>query len=319
MKSKASEKASFYHQLGNLLAGSVGLRLALEALKQHLPSARLKDIAKDCLVSVQNGQPLYKAFAQRKDWFEAFEIALFEAGEKAGQLSETSRQLSEFWALRAKAQRQFFKELAYPIFLIHFAFLTSAFTRLGQGGMLEFFNHLIGNLSGFYIIVIGMIFLVHFYCAFFQKILAQLSWTRSLSLASSLHRFIFSLRLQLQAAIPLLEAVSIAFQASDHPSLKNLAEPVIEELNKGMSLTEALEPVFSFSPYLKSFFATGEVSGKILDSLQFVENNLAQQWQEALKSFVGWLVRLIYLLIMLYIGIQIFSFYKNYYGNLFQA
>lgn len=311
MKSKASEKASFYHQLGNLLAGAVGLRLALETLNQHLSSTRLKKVAKDCLVTVQNGQPFYIALAQRKDWFEAFEIALFEAGEKAGQLSEISYQLSEFWTLRDKTQRHFFKELVYPFFLIHFAFLTSA---LLQEGALGFFNQLVGCLGVFYAILLGTVLLFRFYRISLQEFLVQLGWLRSSLLAGPLYRFVFSLRLQLQAAVPLLDAVAIAFQASDHPSLKKMSEPVIAKLKQGASLTEALEPIFLFSPYLKSFFATGEASGKILESLQFIENDLAQQWQEALKNWGRWLARFFYFIAALYVAIQVFYFYKNYYS-----
>ena len=116
----------------------------------------------------------------------------------------------------------------------------------------------------------------------------------------------------------MLEAVSIAFQATDHPTLKALANPVIAQLNKGVSLTEALQPIFLLFPYLKSFFATGETSGKILETLQFVENYLAQQWQDTLKNLGRGLARFIYFLILLYIAIQIISFYNNYYKGLTQ-
>ena len=105
----------------------------------------------------------------------------------------------------------------------------------------------------------------------------------------------------------------IAFEASDHPSLKMLANPVIEKLKQGASLTESLEPIFLFSPYLKSFFSTGETSGKILETLNYVESYLAEQWQQALKNFGYWLARMIYFIVMIYVAAQIFSFYSKYY------
>lgn len=315
MKSKATEKASFYHQLGNLLAGGVGLRIALKTLSQHLPNSHLKKIAKDLLTTVEKGQPFHSAVAQQKDWFEVLEISLFEAGEKSGQLSEISHRLSEYWALRAETERQFFLAIAYPFFLIHFAFFTNA---LLQGSLLGFLNQFIASLGIFYAIIMGGVLLWRFSREAWQIFLVRFRWLRTPLLAGALYRFIFALRLQLQAAVPLLEAMSVAFQASDQPTLKVLANPVMERLKEGISLTEALEPVFLFFPYLKSFFATGETSGKILETLQFVENYLVQQWQESLKNLGRWLARLVYFLILLYIAMQIISFYSNYYKGLTQ-
>lgn len=313
MKSRASDKASFYHQLANLLAGNVGLRMALESLAEHLPSARLRKIAKDCLIFLEQGQAFYLALAQRSDWFEPFEIALFEAGEKSGQLSEISRQLSEFWLSRATAQRHLLVAHAYPFFLIHLAFFASATIHYSEEGVLGFFNELIGSLGIFYALFFGIFLLFRFFNSALQNILFQLPGFRTSILSGALYRLIFTLRLQLQAAVPLLDAISLAFQSSGHRRLKKMEEPVIDSVRQGKTLTEAFTPIFALSPYLKSFFATGETSGKILETLQYVENYLSQQWQENIKNLSRWLPRLIYFIVVIYIAFQVITFYNRYY------
>ncbi|MBX7158526.1 MAG: type II secretion system F family protein [Verrucomicrobiae bacterium] len=316
MKSRASDKASFYHQLGNLLAGGVGLRIALESLAEHLPKARLRKIANECLLHLEQGQAFYLALAQQANWFDPFEIAIFEAGEKAGQLSEICRQLSDFWLAYAEAEHDFFVANIYPLFLIHFAFLVSATLRYSEQGALGFFDQLIGSLGIFYALIF-LLFLLFRYCkTLLQTFFIKVPGLRNLAFTGALYRFVFTLRLQLQAAIPLRDAISLAFQAGDHPSLKALAEPVIEQVKQGKSLTEAFQPLFTFSPYLKSFFATGETSGKILETLNYVENYLSQQWRGNVKRLSRWLPRLIYFIVVMYVAMQIIAFYGRYYNTL---
>ncbi|MEZ5404648.1 MAG: type II secretion system F family protein [Verrucomicrobiia bacterium] len=254
MKSRASDKASFYHQLGNLLAGGVGLRMAMESLAEHLPKARLRKIAYDCLLHLEQGQAFYFALGRQADWFEPFEIAIFEAGEKAGQLSEICRQLNEFWLARAKVQHDFFVANIYPFFLIHLAFLVSAILRYSEQDALGFFDQLIGCLGIFYAIGFVVFLFFRYGQVFWQTFFTKLPGLRSCLLTDSLYRFIFTLRLQLQAAIPLRDAVSLAFSSQWPSTLKTLAEPVMEQVRQGKSLTEAFQPLFYFFALFKILF-----------------------------------------------------------------
>jgi type IV pilus assembly protein PilC len=198
------------------------------------------------------------------------------------------------------------------------AFFASATIRYSEAGVLGFFNELIGSLGIFYALIFGIFLLFRFFSSALQTVFFQLPGFRTPILSGALYRLIFTLRLQLQAAVPLLDAISLAFQSSGHPRLKNLAEPVIESARQGKSLTEAFEPIFALSPYLKSFFATGETSGKILETLQYVENYLKQKWQENIKNLSRWLPRLIYFIVVIYIAFQVITFYSRYYQALNQ-
>ena len=63
-------------------------------------------------------------------------------------------------------------------------------------------------------------------------------------------------------------------------------------------------------------YATGEVSGKLDDSLLRLQKYYQEQGTRQLKTFSQWVPKIIYFAIMLMIAYRVVSFYAGYYKNI---
>jgi type II secretory pathway component PulF len=74
-----------------------------------------------------------------------------------------------------------------------------------------------------------------------------------------------------------------------------------------------LNPVFPDA--FASLYASGEISGKLDDSLRSLARLYGEDGTNKLHSFAHWLPRLVYILVVFIIAYKIIQFYSGLYGS----
>lgn len=116
--------AAFAIQLGSMLAGSVPLQDALEALA---PSFRgeLREAIYDLTAAVRSGTPLSQAMERRKRIFGDLLVGLAAAGEASGNQAEFLKSAGQYLKWAHITASKIRSALAYPAFTLAIALLVA--------------------------------------------------------------------------------------------------------------------------------------------------------------------------------------------------
>ena len=128
-----NQRAELYHQLASLLTAGVGLIQALEMVRRSPPSHAFRAPLDRLDANLTAGATLTESLSSLGSWVPSFDLALIQAAEKSGRLPESFRLLANYYSERAQLARRVLGELAYPLFILHFAigiFPVSQFVQL---------------------------------------------------------------------------------------------------------------------------------------------------------------------------------------------
>src|SRR5438445_9537238 len=149
-----SQRAEFYHQLGQLTSAGLGLVRALEQLKRNPPARSYRQPIQRLLDELASGFTLTESLQRLGHWLPAFDIALAQAGEQSGRLDACFRLLADYYTDRARLARQVIADLAYPAFLLHFAILTFLLVQFfSSPNWAYWFGAAFGTLLTLYLLV----------------------------------------------------------------------------------------------------------------------------------------------------------------------
>src|SRR6185369_6553549 len=124
------QRAELYHQLAQLTNAGVGVIQGLELLQRNPPSRAFRQPLGILIDKLKQGATFSEALLCTGRWLPSFDIALLHAGETSGRLPNCFTLLADYYNQRAQLTRQVISDLAYPLFLFHFAFLIVPVGRL---------------------------------------------------------------------------------------------------------------------------------------------------------------------------------------------
>ena len=128
-----TRRAELYHQLAQLTVAGLPILRSLEQIGRHPPSRSFRAPLRIAIQEITNGSTFTEALAQTGNWIPSFDIALLKAGERSGRLDACFRVLADYYTDRARMARQMISDLAYPVFLFHFAVFILPFADVFTG------------------------------------------------------------------------------------------------------------------------------------------------------------------------------------------
>jgi type II secretory pathway component PulF len=90
-------------------------------------------------------------------------------------------------------------------------------------------------------------------------------------------------------------------------------------VNGGQTPAEAVSASGSFPELFVSQYATGEISGKLDDTLRRLHGYYQEEGSRKLQSFSRWVPRAIYFCVVLMIAYRIISFWANHFKDIGDA
>lgn len=320
-----TQRADLYHQLAQFISAGIGLVPALEQVAQHPPSHSFHEPLRHLLAELKEGHTFSEAMYSGS-WFPAFDVALLEAGERSGRLDACFRLLSDYYNDRARITKQVISQLIYPVGLIHFA----AFVFL----IILPFAHSQFNASPLWLFAKAALVLAPFYVGTIALIYAMQGkhgerWRAAMEMLVrpipilgaarhylALSRLAAALEALLNAGVGVIEAWELAATASGSTALRRAVEAWKPQVIAGQTPAEAVRRSSQFPELFSNLYATGEISGKLDDSLLRLYRYYNEEGTHKLQTVAQWTPRIIYFCVVLIIAYKIIQFYTGYFNQI---
>jgi type IV pilus assembly protein PilC len=320
-----SRRADFYHQLGQLTGAGLGLMRALEQLKRNPPDRSYREPIGRVLAQITDGSTLTDSLRRAGHWLPAFDLALLEAGEHSGRLEACFRLLADYYTDRARLARQMIGDLAYPAFLLHFAIFIFPFAQFfTSGNWAVYLCQTMGVLIPLYAVVALMIFAAQSrhgetWRACFESLLHPIPVVGLARHYLALARLATALEALLSAGVTIIEAWELAATASGSPALRRTVLGWRPLVDGGQTPAEAVSASGKFPELFASQYATGEISGKLDDTLQRLHVYYQEEGSRKLQAVSRWTPRAIYFCVVLMIAYRVIHFYTGYFNQVRDA
>jgi general secretion pathway protein F len=303
----SGQRALLMRQLATLVASGLPIDESLAALAEG-SEGRLRSQVMALRARVLEGSTLAAAMAEYPGSFPALYRASVAAGEAAGRLDGILLRLADYAESRDALARRVLLALTYPLLLSTVAIAVVAglmvwvvpqvigvFSQFGQALPLP--TRILVALSAFvqgygFWLLLGLVVLASG-AVLVLRLPASRAALDALSLrvpvwgplvrALDTARFARTLALLTGAAVPLLEALSIASQVVQNQHLRDALARAALRVREGQTLSRALADSGQFPPVAVRLIASGERSGR-LDAML---GEAALQQERALDTALG--------------------------------
>ncbi len=317
-----SRRAEMYHQLGQLTAAGLPLPSALEQLRKNPPERSYRAPLAAVLTQLTSGFTLTESLQRAGSWLPEFDLALLRAGEQSGRLDSCFKLLGDHYLERARLTRQMLADLAYPVFLLHFAVFILPFAQFFiTGDWIAYLFKTFGVLVPIYALVALGIFAAQSnhgesWRAFMERLLDPVPVLGKARRDLALGRLAAALEALLGAGVTIIEAWELAVAASGSPALRKTVLAWRPLVDGGQTPAEALNASGKFPELFANQYATGEISGMLEETLRRLHGYYQDEGTRKLHAVAQWAPRAFYLCLVLIIAYKIVAFYTNHFGQM---
>ena len=332
------QKESLYYELGILLSAGLDIQKSLALVEMGQKNKKFKAELRQIREYIVNGSSLSEALVQSGK-FTDFEIFSLQIGEETGQMNEVLEELSSFFKRSIKYRQQLLGALAYPVFVISFAFLVIYFLlnylvplfsdvyERFDGELPQITQNIIllsdwlGANSVYLFLTLASIFGLLYWQrrqTWFRRasswLLLRLPIFGGIFQQLYLSRFAQSMALLLRARIPLLKSVQlVAKMVGFYPIEVSLINAEAEML-RGKLLQESLEGYSIYPQQLLALVQVGEESS----TLDAMFQKLSDQYNEEVEQKTAVIGSLVEPLLIIFLGVLVGVILVAMYLPLFQ-
>jgi type IV pilus assembly protein PilC len=316
-----TQRAELYQQLGQLTSAGLGLVPALDQLKRNPPARSFREPLQRLLDELAQGQTFAEAM-QRTAWLPIFDQALLEAGERSGRLDACFRLLAEHYNDRASLARQMIGDLLYPAFVFHLAVFVVTFLEFLWNG--PWLLVVLGGLIPVYAATASLIYAGQSkhgetWRATVESLLRPIPILGTARHYLALSRLAVALEALISAGVRIIEAWDLAAAASGSPALRRAVQAWKPRVVAGQTPSEAVSACPQFPETFANLYATGEISGKLDDSLRRLHRYYHEEGSRRLHLVSQWLPRLLYFIVALIVAFIVVRFWTNYFSQISAA
>jgi type IV pilus assembly protein PilC len=317
-----ARRSEFYHQLGQLTAAGLGLTRALEQIQHAPPSRSFRAPVRVVLAEIAEGYTFTESVRRAGPWLPDFDVALLDAGERSGRLDACFRLLADHYATRASMAREMIVDLAYPVFLLHFAVFILPFAQLfTTGDWVTYLTKTLGVLLPLYVVVGVLIFAAQsqhgeVWRSWFERIVGLLPILGKARREMALARLATALEALISAGVSIIEAWELAATVSGSPALRRTVHGWRPDVQAGQTPAEAINASGKFPDLFANQYASGEISGKLDEVLRRLSHYYQEEGTRKLRAVAQWTPRIAYLIVALAIAWQVIKFWSAYFREI---
>lgn len=314
--------AELYQQFASLTAAGVPLLQAIEQLRRHPPRASFREPLRRLITELDAGATFAEAVQRTGSWTSAFDVALLDAGERSGRLDQTFKLLGDYYADRCRLARELLAALAYPAFLLHFAVFIFPFPSFFlSGDWRAYLASTFGVLLPLYAVVLALISAGQgrhgeTWRSMLERLLRPVPWLGSGRSDLALARLAAALEALLSAGVTVIEAWELAARASGSPRLARSVSAWKPHLLTGQTPAEAVQRSAAFPELFANQYATGEVSGKLEETLRRLHRYYQDEGTRKLHALAQWTPRAVYLIVAGLIAWKVVGFWLGYFDQI---
>ena len=300
-------------RLATLLNAGLPMDSALQLLYEQAPY-KLKAVLARLLHSLKSGLSLSESLKAHLDSRQQYLINMIRIGEDSGKLVELLNELAAQKEKQALALRRLKRALAYPSLILVVAIAVMVLllnTVVPQfeksysalGGALPSYTQLTLDISSWLerhgstllvillsVYIVGL--LLHRTVMSFRYMTSYIFLM--LPLCGSLRRSYFqsffasTLGLAYQAGVPIDKAMGWLPSAMQDAVFKRALEKLKHDLDKGISLYDAIQKIDFFEQFMKQMIRIGVDSGQLAESLTQIANYYNDRFDAEMHNIMQW-------------------------------
>jgi type II secretory pathway component PulF len=280
---------------------------------------------------LKNGLSLTDSMVKIHGWLPEFDIALLSAGEHSGRIDYSFKQLGAYYATRSAIIRETLSGLLRTAITFHL------FLFLFPLGM--FFNFVLGIVNGHYsecvpfilwrAIVFGLLYGIIFFGIFACQGNRGKGWralrehvTQAIPVLRTAQKYLVISRLSAALEALVISGVSIvkgwpmAAAASGSPHLEKAVAEWKPHLEGGSTPAELVRETPYFPEMFVNLYHTGEISGKLDESLGRLHTYFREEGFMKLRTFTKILNGMLYFFVAVLVGYFVVTFWVHYYQGI---
>jgi type II secretory pathway component PulF len=323
-------RAELYNQLGSMIAAGVPLIEALEMAGNQSGLRVSRTIILSLVEHLKNGLTFTDSMVKIHGWLPEFDIALLSAGEHSGRLDYCFKQLGFYYETRATIIRETISgvirtAITFHLFLIIFP--------LGF-----FFNFVLGIVNNGYarclpfiiekILVFGALYGIIFFFIFASQGNRKEGWralvehvTQAIPVLRTAQKYLVMSRLSaaleslVSSGVSIVKGWPLAAAASGSPHLKKVVEEWKPHLEGGSTPAELVRETPYFPEMFVNLYHTGEISGKLDESLGRLHTYFREEGFLQLRMFTKILNGVLYGIVAILVGYNVVRFWVGYFNT----
>ena len=302
------------------------------------PNAKDKALYQTIQQAVLGGATFSSALQQTKK-FSLYEVYSLQIGEETGKLIEVLQDLAKFYNNKIRQRRKIVSALTYPCIVLTtslgavFFMLKFVVPMFGDifkrfGGKLPWITEKIigvsnGIQNNFWRVFIVLLLIAGFifftrktekFRQIFSKMVLRLPLIGNLVQKIYLARFCNSMRLLINAKLPLLRAIALIRQMISYYPIESSLQKVEDDILKGKSLHESLQ---QFKVYPSKMIQLVKV-GEETNQLDYFFGKISERYIEEVEYKTSTLSSMMEPLIIIFLGLVVGIILISMYLPLFQ-
>lgn len=309
---KPDEIQIFTRQLATLLGAGIPLINALASLIDQSTTPALKRVLAQIRDSVNEGTTLTNSLAKHPKLFSNIYINMVRSGEASGSLDIVLERLADFGEKQRALQGQLKAALIYPIFM----------AVIGTGILFFLITYIVPNITRVFTdmeralplptrllimtsdnlreywwleggIFLAIIFLVRLFLSqetgrrFWDRLKLSLPVIGPLTRQIVLARFASTLGSLLNSGVGLITSLQIVSSIVNNCLIQDVLEEAMEQIQKGKSMSSALESSVWFPPIFIQMISVGEQSGQLEPMLEKISKTYEREVETAILGMTS--------------------------------
>lgn len=304
-KVKVGDVVMFTRQLSSMLTAGLTLLRSLEIFKEQVQNPAMMEVMEGIVNDVENGKSFSAAISKYPDVFSNIYVSLIKAGEKSGLLDKVLLRLADNMEKQQKLRSTIKGALMYPVIVVvlmvvvivvMMIFVIPQLTNLYKNLNVELPlpTQIVMTLSDvtikFWPIVLGVVVLLFFLYKKWSKTEDGLLIVDNLKLKmpvfgklikqTILAEFSRTFGLLVGTGTLVVEALVETADTAGNIYYRNAIKDVAKQVEKGVSIGDAMAYYALFPPMLVQLVKIGEQTGKVDETLvkasEYFEGEVSQ-------------------------------------------
>ncbi len=329
-------------QFSAMLNAGISVVKCLDVLCQQSSNVKIKNILEGVMQDVRKGFSLHQAMSNQGRAFPFYLVSSIESGEESGTLDAVMKRMSEYFEKQYKTAAKIRNALTYPIILavlcviVVFAMLTFVVPKFiamySSQGDLPGPTKVLIAISDFmtvywYVVVFAVAGIVALIFLLKRMPSTRTAWDTGMLKMPVIGKmrktvltakFAHTLSTLTSSGISMLVALEVVSRVIGNWCITSCISIIIDDLKKGLSLSQSIRKFDVFPPMFKSMVAVGEESGQIDDLLSRTAAFYDDESDLAIQKMVSLVEPLMIIIMAVVIGfiviamiLPIYTMYQN--------
>jgi type II secretory pathway component PulF len=321
----ATHKHLFYSEMAKLLEAGFDIRKAAAVLRDtRLPAAQAL-LLRNLDQGLESGESIATAFGKDSRTITDLERSIIGAGERSGKLAPAFLHLADYFGMLASARHEMIKGMIYPLIVLHLGVVISTVpTALMQGDRTpsQILGSLVVNLLVCYVVAFVILLAIRAVLKMapdhpaIDGMINRIPWIGKTRGNLAMARFCRVYHSCLLAGIPMSETVKVSSDASHSGLIRKAGERLVQVAKEGNSLGPAFVAADAFPKAFARSYMTGEEAGTLDKDLARWSKVFQDNSESAARTMSVMVPKVLYFMIMLFVGWKIVGFFNSYYSGL---